>query len=202
MSRGLESIVLVDYLDSFSYNIVSELYLMGQKVSVITHTEVDQLLDLDDSKRLIIYGPGPGHPSEYTVSLDLIPKLLDRDNLYHAGICLGHQLLWLCSGMNVVPSANPMHGRSVSMIVPNWSCFTQNSVGKHVQVQRYNSLQVLFDSSLVPTRGALAGAQCHSVDGEFAMASFKRGVSYQFHPESIGTSFRKIFFQPLIDFII
>ena len=92
------------------------------------------------------------------------------------GICLGHQLIGLVDGFEIRKSLKPMHGEQVSILFNK----------KYTWVQRYNSL-ALFESA-------------RSSD-EILIREWSRGVSYQFHPESIGTLNNSIFFKDLLHFI-
>ena len=92
------------------------------------------------------------------------------------GICLGHQILGLIDGFVVKESITPTHGGQVSIIFEN----------QNVLVQRYNSLSI-FESN-------------ESVN-EIYSRQWPRGVSYQFHPESVGTENQALFFKDLVNFI-
>jgi carbamoylphosphate synthase small subunit len=93
---GNKDVILLDFNDSFTYNVASELYTLGIKTEVIPLDEIpEKLRDLIecDQKKVIIYGPGPGHPDDYKNLFHLIKRALKKTNLYHVGICLGHQSL-------------------------------------------------------------------------------------------------------------
>ena len=92
------------------------------------------------------------------------------------GICLGHQILALIDGLFVRRSMRPMHGQQVKIDFNN----------QNILVQRYNSLAVYVSEKN---------------DNEILIRNWDRGISYQFHPESIGTERSPLFFKDLLDFI-
>ena len=106
-------------------------------------------------------------------------------------VCLGHQILWKIKGANIDRSLNPIHGQAIKVKIPHWKgLFPKRFWSKEVRVQRYNSLavkdswekkNVLFDSNR-----------------EMLMGYFERTLTYQFHPESIGTDFGE---QILLNFL-
>lgn len=172
-----DKILIIDFDDSFTFNIAEVIFPFCQSLHVEHHSlffkkTIYDLLKTDE-KRAIILGPGPGHPSEYQIYVEQIKSLLAHPKIFVMGICLGHQLLGLCKGMTVKSVSNQLHGITVPYIY--------NEQIK--QVQRYNSL------------GVFVG------DSEQFSLSFERGVSYQFHPESVGTDDPHIYFESLLTFL-
>jgi len=72
-----------------------------------------------------------------------------------------------------------------------------NLINKKVRVQRYNSLCVKPQKEKMPLRSRVLIER-----DELMAASFANTLTYQFHPESVGTSFRQSFFRPLLDFFV
>lgn len=173
----LDKILIIDFEDSFTYNIANVLYPHEKSIKVFKHLDffsgaMNEVL-LSDKKHAVILGPGPGHPLEYQVYFEKIKILLEKENIFVMGICLGHQILGLIKGDKILDSIHKVHGQSVEIEFD----------GKKVEVQRYNSLSVWSENR------------------EVDVSVFARGVSYQFHPESIGTSDNDIFFKSLLTFI-
>ncbi len=185
-------IVIVDFNDSFTHNIAAQLHQMNLGCDVVSHLEI-QTIEEEDEKRAIIYGPGPGHPADYPHLNQVIQSLSERDNIYQMGICLGHQLLWYNRGISIKRSVDPIHGKGQEVCIPNWEMFSADDWGRKVQVQRYNSLVLDIHERV--------GTQFYFTDGECQMGWDKNVLTYQFHPESVGTSYPDIFFRPLIDFL-
>lgn len=179
-------ICFIDFDDSFSYNIIQEVHELGLDVRVLHWMDFDSL----PPEEILILGPGPGHPDDYQ---RIFPQLQDwmRAQRPLFGICLGHQIFWRLQGESVVRSREPIHGQSVELkLDPEWQDYLR--LPEKIQVQRYNSLAV-------PAQAALRNPQVKNfiVNDEILMTRGERVLTYQFHPESMGTSFRRSFFRPL-----
>lgn len=192
-------VILIDFDDSFTHNIAEILFKMGEEVLVIPWkkfpVEFDRLFS-EKSKKVLIYGPGPGCPSDYEEIFSLINEIGDMENVFQLGICLGHQILWQLKGYKTKKCKNPVHGQSEEIEIPAWDgIFFKNDWGKKTQVQRYNSLMIQAEN--FPEQSENFSLK----DGEVIMGRFCRGLTYQFHPESIGTSCPRFFFSPVRHFL-
>ena len=172
-------IYIIDFDDSFTYNIANVLYKIEPKLKVISHRDFFELTHLqwierNDGNMGIILGPGPGHPNDYKQLFEQIIKLKLKCNVYFLGICLGHQILALIDGFEIKSSLNKVHGVSELITFNNLAC----------PVMRYNSLAVFDDSG-----------------NEVNWRKSDRFISYQFHPESVGTKNSLMFFQSLLNFL-
>lgn|SRR5690554_3291355 len=177
-------IVIVDFEDSFTFNILSELKHIGHNAQVIPWSEFSEKNEFD----LLILGPGPGHPHDYAVLFPLLKNILQSSKKV-LGICLGHQLIWNLQDALVTRSKYPAHGEKMELVLDEfWSRFF--SLPKLV-VQRYNSLAVLEHS-------IMSDAKLLSFDNE-VMASFQGNIiGLQFHPESLGTEGRSQIFSSIM----
>lgn len=179
-------VLLVDFEDSFTFNIVGELKSLGVHCKVIHWSEFSESLDFD----LLILGPGPGHPHDYAPIFSDVRKVLS-DGRAVWGICLGHQLLWNLDDALVTRSKYPMHGQQVTLTLDQfWSDFFQL---KSLTVQRYNSLAVLEHS-------INGSAKLLSFDNEVMLSLDKNVLGCQFHPESLGTKHRQKIFQSVLSY--
>jgi anthranilate/para-aminobenzoate synthase component II len=173
---------LIDFEDSFTYNVAAELALVGLACEVIPWREA---LEAETAPALVVLGPGPGHPDDYA----FLPALTRwwRQGSALGGICLGHQLLARHLNLSVTRSRCPLHGQTERLKVdPAWSTL----VGpEEALVQRYNSLAV-------PLAPLPAGWKGWAHRGELIGLWHQRALSYQFHPESVGTSCPRRFFEP------
>ena len=173
----LDKILIIDFEDSFTYNIASTLFPFEQSVRVVEHRDFFNSLISDyissTGRHGIILGPGPGHPNEYRTYFKAISRLRKSSNLYVMGICLGHQIMGLIDGKIIKSAREQIHGQAVELKIN----------ARTVQVQRYNSLAV------------------YENDIEIDYRAFPRGVSYQFHPESVGTKANELFFKDLLTFV-
>jgi anthranilate/para-aminobenzoate synthase component II len=175
-------VFFVDFQDSFSFNILSELYELGiRNVEFIERKEAHFFLQ-NIQEGVVILGPGPGHPQEYRLSQVLRPAL-KKKKCFFWGICLGHQLIWESLGRDIIRSKSPMHGRSIEVELNLfWREFFKL---KTLKVQRYNSLVVDLENT----------DQRDLFFKDELIASVRdKFVSYQFHPESIGTDNSQILF--------
>ncbi len=175
-------IFIIDFEDSFTFNIASELYNYEKNILVISHTDFfseKNFLNFSLEQihpTAIVLGPGPGNPEEFRDYFFKIAELKKFKNLFIMGICLGHQILALMDGYVVKSSIKPIHGGQVKI----------NFDDKNILVQRYNSLAVYEKKDCTV---------------EIQIRQWDRGVSYQFHPESIGTEDRHLFFKVLVSFL-
>ena len=175
-------ILFVDHYDSFTNNLISWFEAKKVELKVITFDKLDSILSFEGIKG-IIYSPGPGHPSEYKMSLDFynkIPKYMP-----FLGVCLGHQLLLYAEGASISQiSEKPVHGRQIHISHSNFSnYFKENElIGIFVL---YNSLgcktnDPVFSKNMV----ALAN------DNGFILAAEHKAyprIGVQFHPESFAS---------------
>lgn len=150
----------------------------------------------DDEYGVVIFGPGPGHPDEYKHLSEMIKIMLKNKNIYVMGICLGHQLIGKSLGYEIMTSKSLVHGQSEQITIPAWrGVFSKEIQNTKVEVQRYNSLSVKNSTNLKPDIDTLVRR------GEILMMRFKNGVSYQFHPESVGTTCPQSFFKEALEFL-
>ena len=172
-------ILLVDALDSFTYNLVQALETLGAEVVVVRHDAIS-LADAQAMKpEAVLLSPGPGHPSESPGHMALagsdwgVPLL---------GVCLGHQALAEASGGQVRRAQEPLHGEATPLLHTGTGLFEGLPPG--VPVGRYHSL--IVDPRSLPACWEVTG---RSPAGEI-MAMAHRSLprwGVQFHPESILT---------------
>lgn len=183
----MKKALFLDFEDSFTFNVVQELEEVGFRVEVIPWKNFsgNEIFDL------LILGPGPGHPDEYEEIFSLIKDYLNSNRPF-LGICLGHQIFWRIQGAKVERSQNPMHGQKVLLrLDQHWRDFLQ--LKNDPWVQRYNSLCVRGESSCLNK-----AVENFIQQEEILISKSKTILTYQFHPESIGTTYPQAFFGPLL----
>jgi anthranilate/para-aminobenzoate synthase component II len=187
----LKEICFVDFYDSFSYNLVSDFYDLDVKLNLISYEEfLNREVDLSLP---VLLGPGPGAISEYQDFLNFFNKFYYK-KVKTAGVCLGHQLLCFLNGSEIIQSKNILHGQAEKLVLTSfWKVFLETKLDI-VLVQRYNSLTV-------KTEG-LSEKHLYSSSGELMAILSDHYLSYQFHPESIGTSCRRIFISSLAKYLL
>ncbi|APT93502.1 anthranilate synthase component II [Corynebacterium phocae] len=186
-------VVLVDNQDSFVYNLVDA--LAGFRTTVFRNTVPAQHI-LAAQPDILVFSPGPGHPTEAGCMMELIGKTLG--DIPILGICLGFQALLHHHGGSVVP-CGPVHGSSLPMTLtaagtqhPVFQGLTTDvepdhpgHVGTQVPVARYHSL----GCTEVPA-GMRALATTQTQIGQVVMAAETedgKAMGVQFHPESVLT---------------
>ena len=182
----MKSALFIDFEDSFSFNVIQKLQESGLNVRRLKWKEFKSITSED----VLVLGPGPGHPDEYAELFPLISKWLDSGKGF-LGICLGHQIFWRIKGALVERSQHPKHGQKINLkLTIEW----QNYLGlpESTWVQRYNSL-------CVPLRNELTDSQIQNyvLGGEILISRGNKILTYQFHPESEGTTYPQAFFTPV-----
>lgn len=182
-------VIIIDFDDSFTYNLAGLFKSWGIDSEVISYDFLELNYLLDNNVHTVVWGPGPGHPDEYKKASNIISKLITSSDIYQIGICLGHQLLMKYFGYKIVPAAKIRHGVSELFKLPKWSEFDPESFGREIAVQYYSSLGAKFCSDgpkLIEVISDDSGL-IHSARGA-------NMLSFQFHPESVGTSCPEAFF--------
>ena len=178
--------LVVDFEDSFTYNIVEFFYGYKIPYKMINwkgYRHPREKL----SSTIIVLGPGPGVVEDYRSLLPEIKINSSDSNIFYFGICLGHQILGVKYGFKLYQE-QPVHGQSVQVKIPPWSCFPVAYRGEFVSVQRYNSWTLKYTRDH-PTSNL-------SRDGMFLWTP--HSLSFQFHPESVGTSCPSLFFEAML----
>lgn len=192
------NIVLIDFNDSFSLNIVSEFYRLGISIELIS---VDEFFIAYDTQNIhfepdqyFIFGPGPGHPEEYFNKYPLncfLQEYFRSAQNRLLGICLGHQIIGSYFGYGITESRQKKHGEAVKYLVQNGDpCFPNSLENQVLELQRYNSL-CLQKENRITQANIFEGLD---ENGEILCLSGSKFLTYQFHPESIGTIYRKKIF--------
>lgn len=172
-------ILLIDALDSFTYNLVQAFETLGAEVRVVRHDAIT----LDEAKALkpsaVVLSPGPGHPTESPAHMALAASDWDVPLL---GVCLGHQALAAATGGRVIRALEPLHGEATALEHDGTGLF--EGLPQGLPVGRYHSL--IAEPVSLPACWRVTG---RSPGGEIMAMAHRRlprwGV--QFHPESILT---------------
>jgi anthranilate/para-aminobenzoate synthase component II len=181
----MKTALFIDFEDSFTFNVVQELTEIGIRVEVVKWMNFKSVTKHD----LLVLGPGPGHPDNYQNIYEVI-KAWQNAGKKIFGVCLGHQILWRLKGLEVVKSVHPLHGQKIKLnLTQVWQDWL--NLPSETWVQRYNSLAVIDDARS-------DGVEKLVESGEIIMSRSPDFISYQFHPESVGTKCRASFFRPIL----
>ncbi|MFP3870444.1 MAG: anthranilate synthase component II [Syntrophobacteria bacterium] len=173
-------IIVIDNYDSFTYNLVQYLGILGATVEVrrndkITLDEIEAM----KPERLVI-SPGPGIPQTAGISIPMIQRFYREVPIL--GVCLGHQAVGAAFGGRVVHAARLMHGKTSEIHHDGRGIF--RGVPDPFTATRYHSLAIdrrdlpdCLEVSALAEDGEIMGLR-HL---EYAV----EGI--QFHPESILT---------------
>ncbi|MCH2057348.1 MAG: aminodeoxychorismate/anthranilate synthase component II [Thalassotalea sp.] len=182
-SDATRHIVMLDNLDSFTYNLVDEFYQLGFSPKVyrnkISADFILEQLKALTGEVLLVLSPGPGCPSEAGCLMELITKA--AGNYPMLGICLGHQALVEHYGGKVERAPQIVHGKSSNV--------THSQTGAFAGI--YNPLPVARYHSLVATQVPSSLEVTASVD-DLVMAVEHvedAALGFQFHPESVLTTY-------------
>jgi anthranilate synthase/aminodeoxychorismate synthase-like glutamine amidotransferase len=173
-------ILLIDNYDSFTYNLVQAFAAKGAEVMVYRNDTID----IDDALALnathLVISPGPGHPRNAGVSLEMIRAF--AGTIPMLGVCLGHQSLVHSFGGEIVRADRLMHGKTSMISHDNSPLFA--GMSQPFEAGRYHSLcanaQTLPGDLTVTAqteRGEIMGVRHKTLP--------LHGV--QFHPESVLT---------------
>jgi len=173
-------ILLIDNHDSFTWNLVQALGILGAAVTVRTNDAITvEEAAATDATHLVI-SPGPGRPERAGAMPAILSRLMTRMPVL--GVCLGHQALAAILGGAVVRARTPVHGKTSSIYHDGATLY--EGLPNPVPAGRYHSLAVAAESlpamlqvSAYTSEGEVMGVRHRSLPAE--------GV--QFHPESILT---------------
>ena len=103
-------ILMIDNYDSFTYNIVQELGMLGADVKVVKNdaATVDELEAMQPAA--VVFGPGPGNPDSAGVTLAAIKRFAGKVPIL--GVCLGHQSIAQAFGGKIIGAKCLMHERA------------------------------------------------------------------------------------------
>ena len=180
----MADILLLDNIDSFTYNLADQLRTNGHNVVIYRNhipaqTLIDRLATMKNP--VLMLSPGPGAPSEAGCMPELLTRL--RGKLPIIGICLGHQAIGEAFGARLENLKEVYHGVQTPISILQKDVLFEG-LGKEIPVGRYHSWVVSregFPECLEIT--------AESQEGQIMAIRHKtynvHGI--QFHPESVLT---------------
>ncbi|MGQ4660308.1 glutamine amidotransferase-related protein [Lysobacter sp. F6437] len=178
-------VLMIDNYDSFTWNLVQYLQVLGAEVRVVRNDELSVAQIEALAPERIVISPGPCTPNEAGVSVELIRQLGARTPIL--GVCLGHQSLGQCYGGDVVRAKTIMHGKTSRIRHEGSGVFA--GLPDDFDATRYHSLVVARET--LPACLEITAWTDHD-DGSFDEIMGLRHREHpvegvQFHPESILT---------------
>lgn len=177
------NILVIDNIDSFVYNLVQYVGILGGNPIVFQNTarfsEIEKAIK-DKKISHIIISPGPKRPEDAGISNKIIKKFGSKIPIL--GVCLGHQCIGYVFGAKIRNAKKLMHGKT-SLIRHNGKDIFKG-IKNPIEATRYHSLVVdEIPDGLEITARSLD-------DNEIMALQHKEFPVYgvQFHPESILTT--------------
>ena len=172
-------LLVIDNHDSFTFTLVDYCLTLGAQVDVVQSDAVSVSDALAGGHHGILLSPGPGHPADAGVSVDLARAciLAQRPLL---GVCLGQQAIGLACGATLSRVA-PVHGKAGDIEHDGSGVFA--GLPSPITATRYHSLAL---TSLPATLLANAWSKDGAFQGVRHAQAPVHGV--QFHPESVASS--------------
>lgn len=188
-------IYFLDNFDSFSYNLVDELSMLGCQLVVyrnnISAQSIFDKMCQETVPVLLVLSPGPGAPSDAGCLMELIELCKGRFPML--GICLGQQALTQSYGGVIGHAGETVHGKSSIITLTEHPVFA--GMGDKMPVARYHSLmatKVPDEVEVIASYETIPMAIYHQQDN---------ALGYQFHPESILTPNGALLLQQSIEFL-
>jgi anthranilate synthase component II len=177
-------ILVIDNYDSFTYNLVQLLGMLGADVTVRRNDEVAVEDVIMGRPAGIVISPGPGTPEEAGISVDVIRAAGPSTPIL--GVCLGHQAIAVAYGGRVIRARRPVHGKVSGISHTGGGPF--RGLPMPVEMTRYHSLTVAPDP--LPIELEVIAWSDDPSDGREIQGLRHRqhpvwGV--QFHPESVAS---------------
>ena len=180
-------ILMIDNYDSFVFNVEQYLKEMTDDEVITVRNDaitIGNIKKMNPSK--IIFSPGPKHPKNSEICLEILNNIDELGNIPILGICLGHQAIGMNFGGKIKRLENPLHGKTSEITVLSENSVLFKNLPKKFKVMRYHSLYV---DDIPETLEVTAKSE----DG-VAMAvehKSKNIFGIQFHPESFFTEYGK-----------
>jgi anthranilate synthase component II len=177
-------LVMIDNFDSFTYNLVQYLLMLGAEVKVVRNNAASVAEVASWKPAGIVISPGPCRPETAGISVEAIQVFSGKIPIL--GVCLGHQAIAVAFGGVVGKAKRLMHGKVSSVTADGKSIFA--GIPSPFQAMRYHSLAVSREH-LPECLEVTAEAEDSEIMGIRHREHRTEGI--QFHPESIMTQVGK-----------
>ncbi|MDP7592987.1 MAG: aminodeoxychorismate/anthranilate synthase component II [Litorilituus sp.] len=199
-AKQKNKLFMLDNLDSFTYNLVDEFQCLGFKPTVYRNTlRADFIFNkmLEHHSQtgesiILVLSPGPGEPKKAGCLMALIKLCVGKIPMM--GICLGHQALIEHYGGKVDRADEIVHGKASA--INHCATGPFEGIQNPLPVARYHSLvgvNLPKTLNVIAQYNQMPMAICQERDAVLA---------YQFHPESILTTFGATLLAQSFDYLI
>lgn len=177
-------ILVLDNYDSFTYNLVYQLFELGHKPAVIRNDKID-LADVNQYDKILL-SPGPGIPDEAGIMKELVREYGPTKSIL--GVCLGHQAIAEVYQAVLYNLDEVLHGVTSITTFQDDQERVFKGIPRQVNVCHYHSWAVKPES----VQGDLKVTATNDQGLVMAIAHQRFDVKgLQFHPESILTEYGK-----------
>ncbi|MBS3977917.1 MAG: aminodeoxychorismate/anthranilate synthase component II [Syntrophomonadaceae bacterium] len=175
-------LLVIDNYDSFTYNLVQYLGMLGADIKVVRNDQASLLDIIALQPEKIVISPGPGTPAAAGVCNEVIRQLSGKIPIL--GVCLGHQCIGEVFGFPVVPAATLLHGKTSLIYHSGDSLFS--GIPQGIRVARYHSLVLEKDHAALDLQ-----IVARTEDGTIMAVQHVSHPTFgvQFHPESVATEY-------------
>lgn len=199
-TKKTTKLFMLDNLDSFTYNLVDEFQCLGFEPTVYRNTlsadfvfsKIVEHTQATGENIILVLSPGPGDPASAGCLMALIK--LCAGKIPMLGICLGHQALIEHYGGKVGRADEIVHGKASPINHCGTGAFI--NIQNPLPVARYHSLvgtNVPDSLTVIADYNEMPMAICQENDAILA---------YQFHPESILTTFGSTLLAQSFDYLL
>lgn len=186
-------ILFIDNYDSFIYNLVQYFGERTPDLKVCRPNEISLQGVIELKPEKIVLSPGPGHPRDAELCLDIIRSLHSQVPIL--GVCLGHQCIAEAFGAEVRFADRLVHGKTSGIYHRDKGILS--GLPNPFRATRYHSL-VVSEETLPTQLKVVAYTAEGEVMGMMHESSPLFGV--QFHPESILTEEGRQIINNFVDF--
>lgn len=202
------SIIMLDNLDSFTYNLVDEFKCLGYEPTIYRNTlsaefildKIEQAQAHNPAGVIVVLSPGPGDPSHAGCLMELIKAIAGKYPIL--GICLGHQALIQHYGGVIGRAPQIVHGKSSNVIHNQDGSF--KNISMPLPVARYHSLIATTMPESLEMIAYFNSDESPKSEPEHYRTDIKNNkqflpmaiqhakdavLGFQFHPESVLTTY-------------